>query len=310
VDSNPDSFVLSARDSRAPLLSRTKARQKDTAVLPDDWPTPVKIIGDLLRSHPEAASLLAEASHRQALAAWSKAESGIRFRAAQAARLAYEELRRRLQPRHGRPVHFNVGLTLLTLLAAGLALLDLIELSGPLDRLGSVLLALAATGVWVTIAWLAAVASLRRRWVVVSAIGAAAIALGLLLVALHGLAPHPGWLTVGGRFRGSVLAGTLGGAFILALAAGAAALIAHLEPASLLVARRRWHRARSGHEEAARTGQADLGAAVVASEAWLGLVRASVTMIALAGEEYLIEETLALAAALVEIGRPELPRTE
>jgi hypothetical protein len=276
-------------------------------VLPDNWPTPAKIIGDLLRSHPEAASLLAEASHRQALAAWSGAESGIRFQAAQAARLAYEELRHRLDPRRARRVHFDVGLSLLTLLTAGLAMLDLMELSGPLDRLGSVVFALAATGVWLTIAWLAALAGLQRRWIVVSAIGTAAIALGLLLVALHGLAPHPGWLMVGGRFRGSVLAGTVGGAFIIALVAGAAAFIARMEPASLLVARRRWHRARSGHEEAMRTGQADLGAAVVALEAWLGLVRATATMIAMAGEEQLIEETMTLAVGLVEVGRPTPP---
>src|SRR5207244_9825864 len=120
----------------------------------------------------------------------------------------------------------------------------------PLDQLGSALLAAAATGVWLTMAWLTAVAGLQRRWILVSTIGAAAIALGAMLVILHGFAPHPGWLATGGRFRGSALAGAAGSAFILALVAGAATLIAHMEPASFMVARRRWHRARSGHEEA------------------------------------------------------------
>lgn len=278
-------------------------------MLPDDWPTPTKIIGELLKSHPEGASLLAEASHCQALAAWSTADSGLKFRVAQAARLAYEELRHRLEPRRGRPVHFDVGVLFLAVLGVGLAMLDLIELSGLLDGPGSVLLALAATAVWMTIAWLAAVAGRRRRWALVSAIIGAAITLGLLLIALHGLAPHPGWPTVGGRSRGSGVFGALGGAFILVLVAGAAALIAHMERASLLVARRRWHRARSDHEEAIQTRQADLEAAAVASEAWLGLVRVWVTTIA-RGDEQLIGETMALAVALIESGRSKLPPAE
>ena len=33
----------------------------------DDWPTPARIIGELLTSQPEAESLLAAAGHRQAL---------------------------------------------------------------------------------------------------------------------------------------------------------------------------------------------------------------------------------------------------
>ena len=45
----------------------------------DDWPTPARIIGELLTSHPEAESLLAEAGHRQALAAWSTADTGTKF---------------------------------------------------------------------------------------------------------------------------------------------------------------------------------------------------------------------------------------
>ena len=103
--------------------------------------------------------------------------------------------------------------------------------------------------------------------------------------------------------------GALTGAFILVLTAGAAALMAHMEPASLLVARRRWHRARAAYEEAVETEQADAEAAAVATEAWLGLVRARVTAIA-ADDERLVQATVALAAVLVENGRPQLPPSE
>lgn len=271
----------------------------------DDWPTPARIIGELLTSHPEAESLLAEASHRQALAAWSAADTGTKFRGAQAARRAYEELWHRLEPRRGRPVPFDVGLLVLAVAGGGLAMLDLVELSGLPGGPGPALLALAATAVWVTIASLATVTGRRRRWALLSGIVAAAIALGLLLVALHAFAPHPGWPAGGGRSRGGIL-GVLVAAFILVLVAGAAALIGRMETAGLLAARRRGHRARASYEEAVRVRQADLEAAAVAAEAWLGLVRAWVTTVA-RGEEQLIGETVALAVALAETGRPKLP---
>ena len=93
------------------------------------------------------------------------------------------------------------------------------------------------------------------------------------------------------------------------LTVGAAALMAHMESASLLMARRRWHRARAAYEEAAETEQADAQAAAVATEAWLGLVRTRVTAIA-ADEDHLVQATLALAAALVGSSRPQLPPSE
>ncbi len=90
------------------------------------------------------------------------------------------------------------------------------------------------------------------------------------------------------------------------LTAGAAVLMALLEPASLLVARQRWYRARAAYEEAAETEQADAQAAAVAAESWLGLVRARVTAIA-ADEDDLIQATVVYAAALVGNDRPQLP---
>ena len=267
----------------------------------DQRPTPAQIIGELLLNHPEAASLMARATHWRSLAAWSAATTRRKLAAAQAARLAYEELGHLLEPRGRHPINFAVGLLLLVVLSAGLVMLDLIELGGP----RSVLAALAATAVWLTGAWLAAVAARQRRWTLVAAITGAALLLGLLLVALHGLGPHPGWPAL----SRSAVFGALTGAFILVLTAGAAVLIAHLEPASLLVARQRWHRARAAHEEAAETEQADALADAVAAESWLSLVQARVTAVA-ADQDDLVQATVAYAAALVGNDRPQLRPAE
>ena len=280
----------------------------DRTMRPDHLPTPAQIIGELLLHHPEAASLLARASHWRSLAVWSAATTRRKFAAAQAARLAYEELAYLLEPRRRHPINFAVGLLLLLVLSTGLVTLDLIELGG----LRSVLAALAATAVWLTEAWLGAVAVRQRRWTLVAAITTTAALLGLLLVALHDLGPHPGRPTIGGYLSGHAVFGALTAAFILVLTAGAAALMAHLEPASLLVARQRWYRARAAYEEAAETEQADAEAAAVAAvaaESWLGLVRARVTAVA-ADEEHLTLATMALAGALVGNGRAQLPSSQ
>ena len=209
---------------------------------PDPRPTPAEIIGELLTSHPEAPSLLAEASHCQALAACSAVITRVKFAAAQAARLAYEELRHRLEPRRRHPIHFGVGMLLLLIVSAGLAMLVLIELSGLLGGSTSALPALAATAVWLTVAWLAVIVVRQRRWALVAAVIGAALLLELLLVALHGLSPQPGWPAGSTHDHGSTVFGVLAGAFIVVLTAGAAVLMAHMEPASLLMARQRWHR--------------------------------------------------------------------
>jgi hypothetical protein len=254
--------------------------------------TPSQIIGELLASHPEAASLQGEASHRQALAVCSAALVGRLFTEAQAARLGYDELRHRLDARHCHPIHFGVGLLLLVMLGAGLTMLDAFELAGS----RSVLLALAAAAVWLTLAWLAALASRERRWAPVAAIVGGAVFLGLLLVFLHGL-EHDG--------RGGPVLGVLVGVFILVLVTGAAVLISHMEPASLLVARWRWHRARAAHKAAVQTERDDREAAVAATEAWLGLVRTQAS--ASAGDDgHLAHETVTLAADLLGSGRPQL----
>jgi hypothetical protein len=268
---------------------------------PDHRPTPTQIIGELLLNHPEAASLLARATHWRTLAVWSAATVRRKLAAALAARLAYEELGRLLEPRRRHPINLVVGLLLLLVLSAGLVMLNLIELDG----LRSVSAALAATVVWLTGAWLGVVAASQLRWTLVAAITGAAFLLGLLLVALHSVDPHPAWPDAGRR----AVFGALTGAFILVLTAGAAALMAHLEPARLLVARRRWYRARAVYEEATETEQADAQAAAVARESWLGLVRARVTTIA-PDDDHLVQATVARAAALVGNDLPRLPSSE
>jgi hypothetical protein len=268
---------------------------------PEDLPTPARIIGELLLNHPEAASLLARATHWRSLAVWSAAATRRKFAAAQAARLAYEELGHLLEPRGRHPINFAVGLLVLLALSAGLVMLNLIELDGS----GSVWPALAAAAVWLTGAWLGAVAARQRRWPVVAALAGAGVLLVLMLVGLHAVGPHPAWSAVGSR----AVSGALTGAFILVLTAGAAALMARLEPASLLVARRRWHRARAAHEDAAETEQADAQAAAIAVAAWLGLVRTRVTAIA-ADEHDVVQATVVLAASLVGNGRSQLPSAD
>jgi hypothetical protein len=268
---------------------------------PDRRATPAWIIGELLLNHPEAASLLARANHWRSLAVWSAANARRKFVAAQAARLAYEELGHLLEPRRRHLINLVVGLVLLVVLSAGLAILDLIELGG----LRSVLAALAATAVWLTEAWLGAIAALQRRWTLVATIIGAGFMLGLLLVALHAVAPHPAWPDVGRR----AVFGALIGAFILVLTAGAAALMAHLESASLLLARRRWYRARAAYEEAMEIVQADSQVATVAKESWLGLVRARVNTIA-ADDDQLVQATVAWAAALVGNNHSQLSPPE
>ena len=228
------------------------------------------------------------------------------FAAVQEARLGYERLRRRLDPRHRRPVHLGQGLLLIGVLAAGLTVLDAIELGPLLPGVKSVLPTLAVTAVWLTLAWLAALAGREKRWTTVaSAIGGANI-LMLLLAAVHGVNPRRGWPTTWGQTYGSTVSGILFGVLLMVLGAGTAFLITHIEPPSCSVARRRWHRVRTSHEAAVEEEIADVQAASVATAAWLGLVR-SYASEATGGDQSVVEATVALASALLENGRPGLP---
>lgn len=266
---------------------------------PRDPRTPAQIIGELLTGHPEAASLLAEAIHRCALARISAANAGRTFAVAQAARLGYEELRHRLDPRLRRTVGFATGLVVLVLLGAGLTLLDVIELGG----MWSLTADLAATAMWLTGAWLAAVASQERRWPLVTAGVAAAVLLSLLLMSLHSIGPSLGRPAS----RGSLLFGVLAGVGLFVLVVGAAVLMTHMESGSLFRARQRWHRTRAVHAAAVRLEQEDREAMAIATESWLSLVRTRVSTVE---DEHLAQETVAVATALLDSGRPQLSGPE
>jgi hypothetical protein len=95
-------------------------------VLPGHMRTSAQIIGELLTGHPEAVSLQAEAGHCRALARCSAAHASEAFDATQTARLGPEELRHRIGPRRARTVGRVAGLLILTLVGAGLTLLDAI----------------------------------------------------------------------------------------------------------------------------------------------------------------------------------------
>jgi hypothetical protein len=273
---------------------------------PEHPRTPSQILRDLLTRHPEAASLQGEASHRQALARESAARVARRFAAELAARLHYEELAHRLDPRRRRTVHFGLGLVLLFVLGTELTMLDVIELSGLLSDRGALLPALAAAAVWLTGGWLATQGGRSRRSPLVLGAISAAVLLGLLLAALHGFLPQAGppatlvWVPLRALF------GVLLAVFICALTVGAAVLMAHMEPASLFLARRRWHQARAAREAAAQTATEDTEAASVATEAWLGLVRAA-ALSAAGDDERLVHGTVELAADLLASGRLQLP---
>jgi hypothetical protein len=264
--------------------------------------TPARILSELLASHPEAPSLLAEASHRQTLAAQSEAAAGRAFAAAQAARVCYEELRHRLDPRGHRSMHFGSGFALLAAMGAILAVLDGIELITVLPAKMAIPATIAAMAVWLTGAWLAALATREGNRTLVAAIIAGAITLSLLLAALHGLPTLSGWPAV---WTG-VAVGVLSAVLITALTAGAAVLIARMEPATVFLARRRWQHAHSAHEVAAKLQSADAEAASVAKQSWLGLVRTHAAVVAGDGSEQVVQDTLTLASALQEVHRPSL----
>jgi hypothetical protein len=264
--------------------------------------TPPQILSELLACHPEAASLLAEASHRQALAEQSATTADRALTVMQAARVRYEELRHKLDPRGLRPLHFGSGLILIAAMAAIVAVLDGIELVPVLPAKMAVPATVATMAVWLAGAWLAALATReKRRALVATAIGSV-IAVSLILAALHGLPTLSGWPAVWTRVGVGVLSTLL----ITVLTAGAAVLLARMEPASVFLARRQWLHKRSSHEAAYHLHNSDAEVAAVARQSWLGLVRTHASTVAREGNEQVVQDTLALASALQEACRISL----
>ena len=229
-----------------------------------------RMAGHVLATHPEAHSLLSEAGHRRVLAERSAAEVSRRYGVMQAARAGYQELRHRLDPRGTRPVHFAVAMVLLAVLFAVLVMLNVITFDGVLTD--EVAAAAAAAAAWTGCAWLAALALRDGQHGRLASVSAGGLVLGVLLAALHGDAAPV--RQAGGWDRYGV--GAVAVLLVFALVAVAAMLIARTEPASLLLARRRWHQARSAYTAAVRTHREDAEADAVASQGWHGLVQAYV----------------------------------
>ena len=263
-------------------------------------PLPSDILGRLLASHPEAASLLAEASHRRALAEHSALVTVRTFQAMQAARLGYEQLAHRLDPRHQRPTTVPAGLAILASVAAGQAVISGAELTGVLRAPMIVPTAVAVTAAWLTGAWLAALAERDGRRGLLTVITIVTSGASLMLAALHVLMTLPRWPPVW-RAAGATV---LGGVLIIALTAGAAVLMARIEPSAVFSRRRTWKRAHAEYHATVRREQADTEAATLAGEAWLGLVRSQAA--AVAGQEDVLRDVVTLALTLQEAGRPRL----
>lgn len=245
------------------------------------------LVGGLLASHPEARSLLSEASHCRGLAAHSGAVAAAASRAADLARLRSEELRHRLDPRGRRRGRYGVACALVAVIGVALAGLARIELARWIDVTGRPagwLVATAVAAIWLSGAWLAATSGHTRR----ALLAVAAVALAALLAAL---AQADG--------VGSGLAGTLAAVLYAVLSAllavTAAALIARAESATLAGVRRHWRRAARHREAAVATAQGDAETAVVTRESWLGLVRAATA----AEDEELASDATAVAAAMI-----------
>jgi hypothetical protein len=224
-------------------------------------------VGRVLSGHPEARSLLSEASHRRVLSEQSAAAAGRSAAAADAARLRYEELRHLVDPRAQRPLPRWTALLLLAPVSAGLAALGWLELAVLPGRAVS---AAAVAAAWLAGAWLAATAGHAGReghaGRATAAWGAAA-AFAALLAALHATAA-PGQ-------EGSLL-GALWAALSVAGAGAAACLIGRTEPAAVARARAHWRRAEVRRAAAARASLADAESAAIARQSWLGLVRSAV----------------------------------
>jgi hypothetical protein len=226
------------------------------------------IVAQVLDADPDGPSLFAEAGHWCALAQQSAAVAAEAAAEEKAARRRYEALLHRLDPRHDRTLHFVVALAALAAVITALLVLDRIEFAGVLTGWMAAAAAVMASATWAGCAWLAGLAVREQRHSRLIAIAVGASAAGLLLAALHSTGSAvirwPGW--------DPTWVGALLVLFILALVTIATEIMTHTEPASLLLARHRWHQVQRAHEDAARVQRSDAEAAAVAAQNWCDLV--------------------------------------
>ncbi len=242
-------------------------------------PAARELIAHVLDTHPDGQSLLTEADHRRTLAQQSARGAAEAFAMTKAARLGYEALRHRLDPRYGRTMHAGIASVVLAVVIAALLGLDRIEFTGVLAGWMTAAAAAAATAAWAGCAWLAALAVREERRGRLIVIAAGAAAAGLLLAALHSAGSaalrwpgwHPVWVSI------------LLVLIILILVTTATEIITRTEPASLVLARRHWHRAWDGYLAAVRVQRSDAEAAAVAAQEWCSLIDVYATAHAASG---------------------------
>jgi hypothetical protein len=231
-------------------------------------PAAREVITQVLDDDPEGQSLLAEAGHWRTLAQQSARVATEAAAKERAARRDYEALRHRLDPRNVRTLRVAVASVAMAVVVVALLGLDRIEFAGVLTGWMVTAAAATATAAWAGCAWLAALAVYEERHGRLTAIGTGATAAGLLLAALHSVGPaslrwagwDPVWLSI------------LVVLVILALVTIATEIITRTEPVSLLLARRRWHRAQQDYQVAVRVQRSDAEGAVVAAQNWCSLV--------------------------------------
>lgn len=231
-------------------------------------PAAREVVAQVLDADPEGQSLLAEAGHWRTLAQQSASVATEKAAKERAARRGYEARQHRLDPRNVRTLRVAAASLAMAVVVAAMVALDRMEFAGVLIGWMITAAAAAATAAWAGCAWLAALAVREERHGRLTAIAAGATAGGLLLAALHSVGPAalrwPGWDPV----WLSILAVLV----ILALVTIATEIITRTEPVSLLLARRRWHRAQQDYQAAVRVQRSDAEGAAVAAQNWCSLV--------------------------------------
>jgi hypothetical protein len=186
-----------------------------------------------------------------------------------------------LDPRRTKPVHFDVAMLMLAVIFVALTLLDAIEFAGVLTGWARAA-AIAAAAAWTGCAWLAALAVRERRHGLLALAIMVVVTAGLLLAALHGDGTVPGQAYRWHQFG----VGAAVALVVFALVAIEAVLITRTEPASLLLARRRWHRFRARHAAAVELQRTDAETDAIAGQGWRSLIQAQAQVSADDSERY------------------------
>jgi hypothetical protein len=254
-----------------------------------------QLVDTLTASEPDAESAVRAAIRGRQLAVHSHVVAEAAFAVLQAARRSYEGQRDILDPRRRRPVHLVPGLVALAFSAAGLIVLDRLELRAIQGGAPLGPLVLAATAVWLGGAWRAALASREHQRREVAVLAGVAVLLALLLAVLDDLGPAA---SIRPLRWSACLPGIALSVLVIGLVVATSAVIERIEPACLHGLRRQCRRAESRHAAALRQACDDEECAAAAMTAWLTLVRVRAAATA-AGDNAMLDWCLTYAEAIV-----------